>query len=234
MPSSKKERASAALYMPETRTLESLAQAAETCRACPLWEEATQAVFGEGGGEARLILVGEQPGDQEDRKGRPFVGPAGKLLDRALEEAGIRREEAYVTNVVKHFKFKTRGKRRLHVKPGAREIRACLPWLEAEIEIIRPRVLVALGATAAQAIGGRDVRVTRDRGRRLESDRVPNFTVTIHPSAILRTETKEQYKEALGLFVDDLRQVALMLEEREEPQEPQDREESQEPQGEQS
>jgi DNA polymerase len=211
MPRSKRETQTARAFLPEERTLESLRAAAAGCKACPLWENATQTVFGEGRPDAPLILVGEQPGDQEDKKGRPFVGPAGRVLDRALDQAGIRKEETFITNVVKHFKWTAKGRRRLHQKPNAREIGACLPWLEAEIDALRPKVLVAMGATAAQAIGGPDVRVTKDRGRRLDSPLAPCFTVTIHPSAILRVETQEQQDEAMRRLVADLREVEWML-----------------------
>jgi DNA polymerase len=188
-----------------------LKEAAAGCRACPLWERSTQTVFGEGLLRSRLILVGEQPGDSEDRQGRPFVGPAGRILDRALETAGIDRQDAYVTNVVKHFKWVPRGRLRLHQKPNAREIGACLPWLDAEIDLIRPEVLVAMGATAAQALLGKEVRVTRDHGRMLPSDRVPYATVTVHPSSILRAPSDEDRKIALEGFVEDLGVVAGML-----------------------
>jgi DNA polymerase len=211
MPRIKKEIQTAKAYLPEERSLDALRAAAAGCRACPLWENATQTVFGEGRADAPLILVGEQPGDQEDKKGHPFVGPAGRILDRALDQAGIRREDAFITNVVKHFKWVAKGRRRLHQKPNAREIGACLPWLEAEIDALRPKVLVAMGATAAQAIGGPEVRVTKDRGRRLESPLAPCFTVTMHPSAILRVETQEQQEEAMRRLVADLREVEWML-----------------------
>ncbi len=201
----------AAVLIPEKRTLRSLKEAAAGCRACPLWERGTQTVFGEGLLNSRLILVGEQPGDSEDRQGRPFVGPAGRILDRGLEEAGIDRKEAYVTNAVKHFKWIAKGRLRLHQKPNAREIGACLPWLDAESDLIRPEVLVAMGATAAQALLGKEVRVTRDHGRVLPSDRVPHATVTIHPSAVLRAQTEEDREKAMRGFVDDLRTVADVL-----------------------
>ncbi len=206
------ESGTAAPLIPHPCTLPELKAAAAGCRACPLWTRGTQTVFGEGLPTSRLILVGEQPGDVEDRQGLPFVGPAGRVLDRALELAGIERAEAYVTNVVKHFKWIARGARRLHQKPNAREIGACLPWLDAEIELIRPRVLVAMGATAAQALLGRQVRVTRDHGRLLPTDRAPCATVTIHPSAILRMQTDEQRHVAMDGFVEDLRAVGEMLE----------------------
>ncbi len=201
----------AAPLIPEHCNLQELKAAAAGCRACPLWERGTQTVFGEGLPTSRLILVGEQPGDAEDRQGRPFVGPAGRVLDQALEMAGIERSDAYVTNVVKHFKWEAQGKRRLHTKPNAREIGACLPWLDAEIDLIRPRVLVALGSTAAQALLGKQVLVTRDHGRFFPSKLAPAVMATIHPSAILRTETEEQRHTAMELFVADLRVAAEKL-----------------------
>lgn len=208
----RKNSDSAVDLIPVERTLESLKEAAAACRACPLWERGTQTVFGEGQVGARLILVGEQPGDMEDRQGLPFVGPAGRLLDKALVSAGIKRENAYVTNVVKHFKWVQKGKHRLHQKPNAREIGACRPWLEAEIDLIRPKVLVALGATSAQSLLGKDVRVTRDRGRFLPSKLAPYATVTVHPSSILRAQSDEQRHAAMEEFVRDLAGIAKILE----------------------
>src|SRR5918993_1982181 len=181
----------AAALIPPKPTLRKVAEAAKGCRACDLWRSGTQTVFGEGRAKAELMLVGEQPGDQEDLAGRPFVGPAGQLLDRALEEAGIDRELAYVTNVVKHFKWQPRGKRRIHQKPNAAEIAACRPWLDAELTLIRPEVLVCLGATAAQALLGRQFRVSRDRGVPVESDLAPVVMATVHPSSILRSDDRE-------------------------------------------
>ena len=207
----KENPTTAAPLIPEHYTLPELKQAAAHCRACPLWERGTQTVFGEGLPTSRLILVGEQPGDYEDRQGLPFVGPAGRVLDQALEMAGIERSDAYVTNAVKHFKWIAQGKRRLHQKPNAREIGACLPWLDAEIDLIRPQVLVAMGATAAQALWGTQVLVTRDRGRLLPSNRAPHAMVTTHPSSILRMQTDEQRHLAMGQFVEDLRGVAAVL-----------------------
>ncbi|UFS70757.1 UdgX family uracil-DNA binding protein [Geomonas sp. RF6] len=204
----------AAPLVPRGGTYDDVRTAAAGCRACPLWTTGTQTVFGEGEVTSRLILVGEQPGDSEDRKGHPFVGPAGRVLDQALERAGIDRGDAYVTNVVKHFKWVAVGKRRLHQKPNAREIGACLPWLDAEIELIRPRVLVAMGATAAQALLGKEVLVTRDHGRFLPSNLAPFAMATTHPSAILRTETDEARQAALDAFVEDLRLVAAVLKEK--------------------
>jgi DNA polymerase len=207
----KEKEGTAASLIPEKRTLKSLKQAASGCRACPLWERGTQTVFGEGLLRSRVILVGEQPGDAEDKEGKPFVGPAGRMLNRALDEAGIDRKEAYVTNVVKHFKWIPKGRLRMHQKPNAREIGACLPWLDAEIELIRPQVIIALGATAAQALLGKQVRVTRDRGRFLPSALAPYATATIHPSSILRAPSKEDRQRALDGFIEDLRLAAGVL-----------------------
>ncbi len=201
----------AAPLIPARLTMRGLKEAAAGCRACPLWERGTQTVFGEGLLRSRLILVGEQPGDSEDRLGKPFVGPAGRVLDRALETAGIDRRDAYVTNAVKHFKWVPRGRLRLHQKPNAREIGACLPWLDAEIDLIKPEVLVALGATAAQALLGKEVRVTRDHGRLLPTPLATYATVTVHPSSILRAPSDEERKSAMEGFVEDLRVVAEML-----------------------
>jgi DNA polymerase len=200
----------AAPLVPAERSLPALSDAAARCQACPLWKLGTQTVFGEGAAGARVMLVGEQPGDQEDRQGRPFVGPAGRLLDQALEEAGIDRSSAYVTNVVKHFKWKARGKRRIHQKPDAAEVAACRPWLDAELDAVEPEVLVCLGATAAQALLGRGFRVTRERGTWVDSDLAPLVTATIHPSAILRGEPAAREAQLQGL-VADLRLVADAL-----------------------
>ena len=202
------DRDGAAALIPPNPTLRKVAEAAKGCRACDLWRIGTQTVFGEGRAKAELMLVGEQPGDQEDLAGRPFVGPAGKLLDQALEAAGIDRELAYVTNVVKHFKWQPRGKRRIHQKPNAAEIAACRPWLDAELALIRPEVLVCLGATAAQALLGRQFRVSRDRGVPVQSDLAPVVMATVHPSSILRSENRE---EETALLVEDLRRVAEAL-----------------------
>jgi uracil-DNA glycosylase family protein len=193
---------------PGTSSLATLQKAAKTCTACHLFRHATQTVFGEGAKGARLMLLGEQPGDQEDRAGKPFVGPAGKILDRALEEAGIDRGEVYVTNTVKHFKWEPRGKRRIHKKPNSREIAACRPWLEAELRVVRPGLLVCLGATAAQAIFGPAFRVTRDRGKVLKSELAPKVLATVHPSSLLRQPDEESRQREYKLFVADLR-VAL-------------------------
>ena len=211
MPAGGKTDESAAAYVPESPTLPRLREAAAGCKGCHLWEHATQTVFGEGRPSAGLMLVGEQPGDQEDLAGKPFVGPAGKLLDRALEEAGIEREAAYVTNVVKHFKWQARGKRRIHAKPTWSEVAACRPWLDAEIAVLEPKVIVCLGATAAQAVIGRDFRVSRQRGELADSQLAPYVTATIHPSAILRQRDDESRRAELEAFVDDLRKVAALL-----------------------
>ena len=199
----------AAPLVPERPSLPKLREAAAGCTACDLYKTGTQTVFGEGARSAEALFVGEQPGDQEDRAGRPFVGPAGRLLDQALEDAGIDRTQVYVTNVVKHFKWVARGKRRIHQKPSWAEAAACRPWLDAELAVVQPRALVCLGATAAQALLGRQFRVTQQRGRPVESDLAEHVLATIHPSAILRDpETREQEYAA---FVDDLRAVHDLL-----------------------
>ena len=205
------ETGTAADYLPARLSLTALRETSRECRACPLWRTGTQTVFGEGRKASRLLLVGEQPGDKEDLEGRPFVGPAGRLLDEALEEAGIDRADAYVTNAVKHFKWVGRGKRRIHQKPNASEIAACRPWLEAELTVVTPRVLVCLGATAAQALLGRGIRVTRDRGRPLETTLAPIAFATVHPSSILRAPDAEARRREHALFVDDLRAAAAVL-----------------------
>jgi len=191
--------------MPERLTMRSLQEAVQHCRGCPLYANATQAVFGAGKLSSEVMLVGETPGDQEDLAGAPFVGPAGRLLDRALDEAGIDRRAAYVTNAVKHFKWRSRGTRRIHDKPSWSEQLACRPWLEAEIALVKPRALVLLGATAAQSLLGRGFRVTKERGRLLDSDLAGLVTATIHPSAVLRSDDREAMFAGL---VDDLRLVA--------------------------
>jgi DNA polymerase len=204
-------RPSAAGLIPVNLTWQGLHDAAAGCQACDLWKRGTQTVFGEGAAPARVMLVGEQPGNDEDREGRPFVGPAGRLLDQALGEAGIDRGEAYVTNVVKHFKWEPRGKRRIHAKPNAVEIAACVPWLTAELEIVKPRVLVCLGATAAQALLGRGFRVTESRGKWVESELAPYVTATVHPSSILRARDSETRHAELARFIADLRVVGRIL-----------------------
>ncbi len=202
---------SAAPLVPITTALPELRAAAATCRACELWKRGTQTVFGEGPAAADIMLVGEQPGNEEDLAGQPFVGPAGRLLDGALEAAGIDRSRAYVTNVVKHFKWVLRGKRRLHGKPNAREIQACKPWLEAEIAVIKPKVLVCLGATAAQALLGPAFRVSRDRGRLVPSALAPHVLATVHPSAVLRARDDAEREAAIARFIADLAVVAPLL-----------------------
>jgi DNA polymerase len=204
---------SAADYLPPDHGLESLREAAAGCRGCDLYENATQTVFGEGTPRANVLFVGEQPGDREDVEGRPFVGPAGKLLDRALDDAGIDRTKVYVTNAVKHFKWTPapRGKRRIHKKPGAEEIRACRPWLDAEIDQVRPKVIVALGATAAQALMGPKFRLSQHRGELLDSDIGHLVSATVHPSSILRAPDDRSRQEAMESFVRDLASVATAL-----------------------
>jgi uracil-DNA glycosylase len=205
------ELQTAAPLLPAQLTLVKLRAAAAQCTACPLHKTGTQTVFGEGLDTARAVFVGEQPGDIEDKAGRPFVGPAGKLLDRALEEAGIDRKLVYVTNVVKHFKWTARGKRRLHEKPNAREIAACKPWLLAEFQVIQPEVLVCLGATAAQALLGRTFKVTQMRGAIVEHELAHAVMATVHPSSILRAPDDESRRREMKLFVRDLRQIAPLL-----------------------
>ena len=202
---------SAADLVPPRPTLPKLRDAAADCRACPLWEQATQTVFGAGRRSSPAMFVGEQPGDREDLEGAPFVGPAGRILDEALQLAGIDRRAAYVTNAVKHFKWEPRGKRRIHAKPSWSELSACRPWLEAELDVVRPRVLVCLGASAAQALLGRDFRVTRQRGEWLESDLAEHVTATTHPSAILRQRDDESRQREMEAFVRDLKLVASVL-----------------------
>jgi uracil-DNA glycosylase len=201
---------SAADFLPERLSLSSLREASAGCRGCHLWQVGTQTVFGEGSRSGDVMFVGEQPGDQEDRAGRPFVGPAGRLLDEALSEAGIEREKTYVTNAVKHFKWQARGKRRIHQKPNWAEMTACRPWLEAELAVVKPRVLVLLGATAAQSLLGRQFRVTQSRGKLVESELAEFVTATVHPSSILRGEPEERAAN-FAAFVDDLRVVADLL-----------------------
>jgi uracil-DNA glycosylase len=193
--------------VPATTDLAALHEAASTCRACPLWRQATCVVFGEGPPQARVVIVGEQPGDQEDRQGKPFVGPAGKLLDRALAEAGVDRAELYVTNAVKHFKWEPRGKRRSHVTPGAREIAACRPWLEAELRALAPALIVCLGATAAQSVTGRLVKVLAERGQFTTTAFGAPALITVHPSSLLRLPPGEDPDAAFARFVDDLRRI---------------------------
>ena len=197
----------AAAFLPERRTLRVLQTAVQGCRGCELYRAATQAVFGEGPDKARIVFVGEQPGDAEDRRGHPFVGPAGKLLHRALLDAGIDDRDIYVTNAVKHFKFEERGKRRIHQKPKASEVAACKPWLAAELDLIKPRVIVCLGATATQAILGRSYRLTKERGKFVGHPWAPRVTATLHPSAVLRAPDAGQRHEAYRQLVADLQKV---------------------------
>jgi uracil-DNA glycosylase family protein len=209
--------------MPKTRTgsektlfpmhasLEELAKAAKDCKACDLWKRGTQTVFGEGGSHAKVMLVGEQPGNQEDLEGKPFVGPAGKLLDTALVAAGIDRAKVYVTNAVKHFKWEPRGKRRIHKKPNTAEVAACRPWLDGEIAALQPKVIVCLGATAAQVLLGRDFRVTQHRGEFLKSPLAPYLMATVHPSSILRAPDEETRQEEMKRFVQDLKKIGKIL-----------------------
>jgi uracil-DNA glycosylase len=189
------------------KSLKSLREDARKCQDCPLWANATQTVFGAGDPHARVMLVGEQPGDEEDRKGLPFVGPAGRLLDRALEAAGVERDHLYVTNAVKHFKWEARGKRRLHKTPAQREIDACHQWLEREIATVKPRVIVALGATAAKAVIGKHFKVSVDRGRFVESPLAPYVFATFHPSALLRLREDEEREAAFKQMVRDLKLI---------------------------
>jgi uracil-DNA glycosylase family protein len=193
---------------PHTRSLNKLRSAAAGCRACPLWRTGTQTVFGEGGDHSPLLVVGEQPGDREDVEGHPFVGPAGRLLDRALEATGIPRDDVYITNAVKHFKWEPRGKRRLHKTPAQREIEACLPWLEAELAAVEPKVVLCMGATAARAVMGGKVRVTEARGQPLKSPLGKDVVITVHPAYILRL--RSGVEEAFALFVNDVGQAAKL------------------------
>jgi DNA polymerase len=197
--------------LPRRPSLKTVRALAADCKACDLYRRATQTVFGEGPRRASVMLVGEQPGDAEDTAGRPFVGPAGRVLDRALEESGIDRREVYVTNVVKHFKWEPRGKRRIHAKPNAAEIGACRPWLEVELALVKPHVLVCLGATAAQALLGRGFKVSRQRGELVQSSLAPAVTATIHPSSILRAPDDRTRREEMRRFVADLKKVAALL-----------------------
>ena len=201
---------SAVELIPSHPTLAGLRAKAAKCTACPLYADATQTVFGEGPARAELMLVGETPGDQEDKAGRPFVGPAGRLLDRCLDEAGIDRKKAYVTNVVKHFKWTPRGKRRMHAKPNAMEIRACRPWMDAEIAAVQPQVLVCMGATAARALLGPSFRVTQSRGVLVPSNLAPHVLATVHPSSILRSDDEDREAQ-IKLFIQDLRKAAKLL-----------------------
>src|ERR1700683_5145197 len=193
--------------IPSTHTLEGLEKISKDCKACDLWERATQTVFGEGESNSKVMFVGEVPGDQEDRAGKPFVGPAGNLLNKALAEAGIDRSKVYITNAVKHFKWEPRGKRRIHKKPNAAEIAACRPWLDAEIAALRPKMIVCLGATAAQALLGRDFRVTQQRGEFLKSTLAPHVMATEHPSSILRAPDEATREDEMKKFIADLKKI---------------------------
>jgi len=210
----KKRQPTAEPFVPKVLALSTLREAASGCRGCDLWKRGTQTVFGEGYPRARVMMVGEQPGDKEDLVGRPFVGPAGGVLDKALAAAGINRDEVYVTNIVKHFKWEPRGKRRIHKKPSAIEIRACRPWLNAEIRVIKPEVVVLLGATAAQGIMGSSFRLTQHRGEWLQSEIAPWVTATVHPSAVLRAPDDDSRREEMRKFIEDLKNVAAMIRKR--------------------
>lgn len=201
----------AAAFLPNKITLPALREAAASCKGCDLWQRGTQTVFGEGSAHARVLMVGEQPGDKEDLQGRPFVGPAGAVLDKALEAAGIDRDDVYVTNIVKHFKWEPRGKRRIHKKPNALQISACRPWLDSEIAVTRPDVVVLLGATAAQGLLGRNFRVSQQRGEWVQSGIAPFVMATVHPSSILRAPDDETRHEEMQKFIADLRKVAAKL-----------------------
>ncbi len=198
--------------VPATESLKTVRDAASVCTACPLYKNATQTVFGEGPRNASMMLVGEQPGDSEDVSGKPFVGPAGKIMDRALQQAGISRREVYVTNTVKHFKWEPRGKRRIHQKPNSRDIAACKPWLEAELRLVNPDLVVCLGATAAQAFLGSSFRVTKERGRVLSSPLAPKIIATVHPSSLLRQPDEESREREYALFVADLKKAVRTAE----------------------
>jgi len=211
MPRAKAEASSALDYIPDTRNLEVLREAAEKCQGCDLYSKATQTVFGEGRKSAEVLFVGEQPGDQEDRSGKPFVGPAGRLLDECMTEAGIDRSKAYVTNAVKHFKWEPRGKLRLHKKPNSLEIGACRPWLEAEIRAVSPKLIVCLGATAAQSLLGSAFRVTQQRGVVIEPAGLPPIVATVHPSSILRAQDEASRAREKKQFIDDLKGVAKLI-----------------------
>jgi uracil-DNA glycosylase len=206
-----REHSSAAEFLPQRRTLESLRDAARSCEGCDLYKNATQTVFGEGPRSAAVMFVGEQPGDIEDLKGHPFVGPAGRLLDKALAEARIPRDDVYITNAVKHFRWIQRGKRRLHQKPLIRQVVACKPWLEAEIQAVHPKVVVCLGATAAQAIAGRIVRIMQERGTFLDGDSGAAIFITIHPSSIYRLQEKDEQEKEYRRFVGEMKLVQRKL-----------------------
>jgi uracil-DNA glycosylase family protein len=207
----KSRESSAADFLPAKHTLDALRAAARSCRGCELYKNATQTVFGEGPRQANIVFVGEQPGDQEDRQGHPFVGPAGRMLDKALTEARIPREQVYVTNAVKHFRWIWRGKKRLHQKPAIRQVTACKPWLEAELELVRPKIIVCMGATAAQSLLGNAVRITTDRGKFFDWDSRFTTFVTIHPSAIYRHPSKEEQEKEYRGFVAEMKLIQRRL-----------------------
>lgn len=211
MPAKSQETYSALPFLPKGHSLTTLKKAARHCHGCPLYKNATQTVFGLGSSHAEIMLVGEQPGDHEDMEGKPFVGPAGKLLDTCLEQAGIERSTTYVTNIVKHFKWEPRGKRRIHDKPNRMEINACKPWLDKEIESVKPKIIVTLGATAAQGLLGTSFRVTKQRGKILRSGHYPPILATVHPSSLLRQKTDEDREREIKLFVADLRTGAEFI-----------------------
>jgi DNA polymerase len=198
--------------LPKELNLDALQEASRHCQGCPLYRDATQTVFGEGAHQARVMFIGEQPGDLEDRAGRPFVGPAGKVLEKALDTAGINRADVYVTNAVKHFKFELRGKRRIHKKPNSVEITACKPWLDSEIAALQPDIIVCLGGTAAKAVLGRQIQVTRVRGQLLQSDNAAQVAVTVHPSSLLRAPDEQSRRAAMDQFVNDLCGVRTLME----------------------
>jgi uracil-DNA glycosylase family protein len=206
-----KQKLSAEQFLPKRRTLESLGAAARSCKGCDLYKNATQTVFGEGAKDASLVLVGEQPGDMEDREGHPFVGPAGRMLDKALGEARIPREDVYITNAVKHFRWIQRGKRRLHQKPSVRQVTACKPWLQSEIRVIQPKVVVCLGATAAQSVLGRLVRIAQERGKFFDGRHGEAVFVTIHPSSIFRQREKAEREEEYRHFLSEMKLVQRKL-----------------------
>jgi DNA polymerase len=214
MPKKAQSQRTAAELVPPNATLEQVRQAAAGCKACDLWKRGTQTVFGEGARHAKVLFVGEQPGDKEDLAGKPFVGPAGAVLDKALAAVGIDRNDIYVTNAVKHFKWEPRGKRRIHKKPNALEVAACRPWLDAEIRLTKPDVVVLMGATAAQALLGKNFKVTQERGKLLNSDLAPNVIATVHPSSILRAPDDDSRHAEMAHFIDDLRVVAEVVQRR--------------------
>jgi uracil-DNA glycosylase family protein len=207
----RKEKRSAADFLPVKRTFDHLRAAAETCKGCDLYKNATQTVFGEGPVEASVVFIGEQPGDFEDKAGHPFVGPAGRMFDKALDEARLSRKQVYITNAVKHFKWKPQGKRRKHQKPLMSEIMACKPWLKAELDIIQPKILVCMGGTAAQSVVGKAVLITKERGKFIESDSGPPTLITIHPSAIYRHPSREEQEKEYRRFVFEMKLVQRKL-----------------------